>query len=251
MKHFLAIYKARSLIPMIQPLSNQIHDAIAPISLAAILYDLDGTLVNTDPLHFQVWRAMLGDFELAIDEAFYQTKISGRLNPAIVSDLLPHLSPEERQQFIDQKEARFREQAPQLTPLAGLLEVIQWAKQQGIQQAVVTNAPTENAYHMLRALRLEGTFDQVVIADVLGIGKPDPAPYQYALQQFNLSPQQAIAFEDSPSGMKSAVGAGIRTVGIASTHDPQALYALGATLVVADFSAPELWQWLGATVNSL
>jgi HAD superfamily hydrolase (TIGR01509 family) len=236
---------------MAQPFSNQASPPIAPPNLAAILYDLDGTLVNTDPLHFQVWQAMLQAFGLAIDEAFYQTKISGRLNPAIVQDLLPHLSPDERQQFIEQKEARFREQAPQLTPLAGLAEVIQWATAQGMKQGVVTNAPTKNVYHVLKALHLEETFDQVVIADVLGVGKPDPAPYNHALQAFGLSPNQAIAFEDSPSGMRSAVGAGIPTVGIASTHDPQTLYALGAALVVPNFAAPELWQWLGATVNSL
>lgn len=233
-----------------QPLHSALT-ANAPTDLAAILYDLDGTLVNTDPLHFQVWQAMLRHFELDIDEAFYQTKISGRLNPAIVQELLPHLSPGERNQFIEQKEAQFREQAPQLAPLAGLVEIIQWATTQGMKQGVVTNAPTKNVYHVLKALDLEETFDQVVIADVLGIGKPDPAPYNHALKAFGLSPNQAIAFEDSPSGMRSAVGAGIPTVGIASTHDPQTLYALGAALVVPDFAAPALWQWLGATANSL
>lgn len=242
-KHFLAIAS------MTSPLSNQSSAAIAPTNLAAILYDLDGTLVNTDPLHFQVWQAILREFELEIDEAFYQTKISGRLNPAIMQDLLPHLSSDERQKFIDQKEVRFREQAPQLRPLAGLMEVIQWADQQGLKQGVVTNAPTENVYHVLKALHLEETFDQVVIADALGIGKPDPAPYSHALKQFDLSPKQALAFEDSPSGMRSAVSAGILTIGIASTHDPQTLYSLGATLVVPDFGAPALWDFLRATTT--
>ena len=216
-----------------------------------MLYDLDGTLVNTDPLHFQVWQAMLQDVGLAIDAAFYQTRISGRLNPAIVKDLLPHLSVEEQQTFVEQKEARFREQAPELTPLGGLIEVIHWAEQQGLKQGVVTNAPTENVYHMLKALHLEDRFDQVVISEVLGVGKPDPAPYTHALKQFNLLPQQAIAFEDSPSGIRSAVAAGINTVGIASTHDPQTLYSLGATLVVSDFSAPELRRFLGAAIDRL
>lgn len=227
-----------------QPPSDQVLAALAEPKLAAILYDLDGTLVNTDPLHFQVWRAMLREFELDVDEAFYQAKISGRLNPAIVQDLLPHLSPAQQQQFIEQKEARFREQAPQLTPLAGLMDVVQWATRQGLKQGVVTNAPTENVYHMLKALHLEATFDQVVIADVLGIGKPDPAPYSHALKQFNLAPKQAIAFEDSPSGVRSAVAAGIPTIGIASTHDSRTLYSLGATLVIPDFTASELWDLL-------
>ncbi|MBW4578873.1 MAG: HAD family phosphatase [Tildeniella nuda ZEHNDER 1965/U140] len=234
---------------MTSPLSNQVPAAIVPPKLAAILYDLDGTLVNTDPLHFQVWQAMLREFGLDIDEAFYQTKISGRLNPAIVQDLLPYLSPAEQQQFIQQKESRFREQSPQLTPLRGLEKVMQWATEHGLKQGVVTNAPTENVYHVLKALHLEETFDQVVIADVLGIGKPDPTPYSHALKQFSLSPKQAIAFEDSPSGMRSAVAAGIPTIGIASTHDPETLYSLGAMLVVPDFAAAELWQWLRTTVN--
>lgn len=231
---------------MTLPPATQTFTTINRTHLAAILYDLDGTLVNTDPVHFRVWQAMLQDSGLDIDEPFYQTKISGRLNPAIVQDLLPHLSPSEQQQFIAQKEARFREQAPQLMALSGLGEMLQWAKTQGMKQGVVTNAPSENVYHVLKALHLETTFDQVVIADELGIGKPDPAPYNHALKTFNLTPEQAIAFEDSPSGIRSAISAGIPTVGIATTHEPQTLYSLGATLVVPDFAAPELWDWLGS-----
>ncbi|MBW4469468.1 MAG: HAD-IA family hydrolase [Stenomitos rutilans HA7619-LM2] len=236
---------------MTLPRLNELSTPVNSTNLAAILYDLDGTLVNTDPVHFQVWQAMLQAVGLEIDEPFYQTKISGRLNPAIVQDLLPHLSSTEQEQFIAQKEASFREQAPHLTPLAGLGEILQWAITQGIKQGVVTNAPTENVYHVLKALHLETTFDQVVIADELGIGKPDPAPYTHALKIFNLTPEQAIAFEDSPSGIRSAVSAGIPTVGIASTHNPQTLYSLGATLVVPNFAAPKLRHWLGVTVNSL
>ncbi|MEP1058813.1 MULTISPECIES: HAD family hydrolase [Cyanophyceae] len=232
-----------------QPNLEQALATIAETQLLGILYDLDGTLVNTDPLHFQVWQAMLQEYGLDIDEAFYQAKISGRLNPAIVQDLLPHLSPLQQQQFIEQKEAQFREQAPQLTPLPGLMKLMQWATEQGLKQGVVTNAPPENVHHVLRSLHLEEAFDQVVIADILGIGKPDPAPYTHALQQFDLAPKQALAFEDSPSGIRSAVGAGILTIGIATSYDPQTLYALGAALVIPDFTAPALWELLDATAN--
>ena len=217
--------------------------------LAAILYDLDGTLVNTDPVHYQVWRDLLQEFGLEVDETFYQTRISGRLNPVIVQDLLPELSPEAGQQLADQKEARFRALAPLLTPLPGLMTLIQWATHRHLKQAVVTNAPVENVHHMLSALQLQSTFDAVVISDLLGIGKPDPAPYRYALEQCGLTPTQAIAFEDSPSGIRSAVGAGILTIGVASTQEPAALYALGATLVIPDFNAPELWTLLEQIVQ--
>lgn len=208
-------------------------------NLSALLFDLDGTLANTDPFHYRAWKELLQEFGIEIDESFYKSHISGRLNPAIVQDLLPQLSPEQGQRFIAQKEAHFRELAPQLLPLSGLPELLNWANRQGLKQAVVTNAPSENVYHTLNALHLGEHFETIVIADDLGIGKPDPTPYLYALEQLGISAEEAIAFEDSPSGVRSAVGAGILTIGIASTQNPQALYDVGAEWVVPDFAALE------------
>lgn len=219
-------------------------------TLAALLYDLDGTLTNTDPFHFQAWQEQLREHGMEIDTTFYQAQISGRLNPAIVADLLPQLAPAAAETFIAQKEARFRSLAPNLSPLAGLTTVLDWASDRRLRQGVVTNAPPENVHHTLQSLQLDQAFDPVVIADVLGIGKPDPTPYRYALELLGLPADQAIAFEDSPSGIRSAVGAGILTIGIASTHDPETLYAVGAKLVVADFTAAELWQLLQQLVEA-
>lgn len=219
--------------------------------LAAIFYDLDGTISNTDPIHFQVWQEILRDYKIEIDEEFYKSHMSGRLNPDIVQDLLPHFSLEAVQQFSDRKEARFRERAPELSPLPGLLNLIAWANGRGLKQAVVTNAPGENASHMLRVLHLQDKFERVVIAEDIGIPKPDPAPYQHALAYFGLNPAQALAFEDSPSGIRAAVRAGIPTVGIASTQEPSVLYELGAMLVVPDFTAPQLWELLGVPKKCL
>lgn len=215
--------------------------------LAGILYDLDGTIVNTDPLHFQAWQEILREYEIEIDDRFYKARMSGRLNPAIVQDLLPQLSQESGQKFCDRKEALFREMAAELTPLPGLLNLIAWGEEQGFKQAVVTNAPRENANYMLKVLHLQHRFEQVFIAEEIGIAKPNPELYQYALAYFNLSPQQALAFEDSPSGIRAAVGAKIPTVGIASTQELGELYDLGAKLVISDFTDSQLWELLGVT----
>ncbi len=213
--------------------------------LTALLFDLDGTLADTDPIHFHTWRDILCNYGLEIDRPFYQTNFSGRLNAAIVQDLLPHLSIEEGQQLSERKEAEFRQRAAQqLQPLAGLLNLLSWANTQNLKQAVVTNAPKENAQFMLQVLGLENSFTTVVLAEELPKGKPDPLPYQEALQQLGVSSQSAVAFEDSPSGIRSAVSAGILTVGIASTHDPQDLYAVGATLVIEDFADSRLEELL-------
>jgi HAD superfamily hydrolase (TIGR01509 family) len=212
--------------------------------LTALLFDLDGTLVETDSIHFLIWQEMLGQHGLEIDRNFYQTKISGRLNPDIVRDLLPQLSEIEQARFAWDKEAEFRQRADALQPLAGLSEILHWVETEQLKLAVVTNAPKENAEFMLKALRLEDTFTTVILGDNLPKGKPDPLPYQEALNRLGVTAEEAIAFEDSPSGMRSAIGARIPTVGIASTHKPEKLYQLGATLVVDDFADPRLWDWL-------
>lgn len=212
--------------------------------LAALLYDLDGTIADTDPVHYIAWQDVLQEFGVQIDETIYKQRMSGRTNPPIIAEFLPQLSSGESEAFADRKEARFRELAEQLQPMAGLRELIDWGKQNGLKQAVVTNAPRENAHFMLKLLKLDRVFDRVILADDLGIGKPDPAPYLYALNEFRISPDQAIAFEDSPSGVRSAVAAKIPTIGITSTQMPETLCGLGVKFAIADFTAPELWTLL-------
>ncbi|MGL5081227.1 MAG: HAD family hydrolase [Microcoleaceae cyanobacterium] len=212
--------------------------------LRAILFDLDGTLVNTDPLHFQVWQEILKAYQLEIDQPFYQAKVSGRQNPEIIVDLLPQLSETEVKQFAEHKEARFREIALNLTPLAGVLEALTWLEDRSLKTAVVTNAPRKNAEFMLTVLHLRDRFKTVVLGEEMIAGKPDPAPYQFCLEQLGIQADEAIVFEDSPAGIRSAVGAGIETVGVATTHDPKSLKAFGASRVIDDFQDVDLWPWL-------
>lgn len=218
--------------------------------LIAVLFDLDGTLVNTDPLHYQTWQEILRDYGLEIDQAFYKARISGRLNPLIVQDLLPQISFEAGQQLADYKEARFREIGLSLTPLAGLLDFLAWIETQGLRKAVVTNAPRENVNFLLEVLKLADTFDPVVLAEDAIAGKPDPAPYKLALSLLGVSPKEAIAFEDSCSGIHSAVGAGIYTIGVASTHDPEVLLEAGAAMVIPDFTEKQLWFLLDSLMET-
>lgn len=213
--------------------------------LKALLFDLDGTIADTDSIHFETWKEVLHEYGVEIDRPFYQAHFSGRLNPAIVQEMLPQLSVEAGEQVSDRKEAAFRQRAAQLlTPMPGLMEVLTWMEEQHLLRAVVTNAPSENARFMLQTLKLERTFPLVILGQELPKGKPDPMPYQVALDQLRVEATEAIAFEDSPSGMRSALSAGIQTVGIASTHSPEELYDLGADLVVANFADSQLLEFL-------
>jgi len=227
--------------------------------LAAILFDLDGTLANTDPIHYITWREMLLGYGIEINEEIYKTRFTGRLNPQIVEDFLPQLSPQEGAKLADDKEALFRQMAPNMKPTPGLGELLQWTQKHQIKRGLVTNAPILNAEHMLAALGLQDTFDTIVITEAEGIpGKPDPAPYQLALQKLGISPEsaicaprssKAIALEDSPSGIRSAVAAGIPTIGVASTQEVQKLLDVGAFMAIADFTDLQLWTLLNSLGN--
>jgi beta-phosphoglucomutase-like phosphatase (HAD superfamily) len=83
-----------------------------------------------------------------------------------------------------------------------------------------------------------------VLSDEVGPVKPDPAPYRAALDKLGVRPNEAIAFEDSTSGIASSVAAGIPTVGIASTQEPEKLLEGGAFVVAKDFTDPVLRELL-------
>lgn len=205
----------------------------------ALLLDLDGTLTETDSLHRATWAGVLKPHGIEVDEEFYKENISGRINPDVVRDILSHLSEKEGLQLAEAKEIDFRSRADGLEPLPGLMFFLQKARERGLMLALVTNAPQENVATILGGLDLENAFDATLLAGDVGAGKPDPAPYLAALEKLNLSPEETIAFEDSASGIISAVGAGVPTVGVASTHDPEKLREAGAFTVIDDFSDPE------------
>ena len=210
------------------------------LMLKALLFDLDGTLAETNSVHFSTWVETLKPYGIEVTWDFYRDKISGRTTPEVSEDLLPDLAPEEAREVGESKEASFRERAGELVPLQGLLGFVEEARRRDLNIALVTNAPKENVLAMLDALGLEDAFEPTVVAEDVGVGKPDPAPYNAALEALGVRADEAVAFEDSPSGITSSVAAGIPTVGIASTHDPEDLEELGVNLVAQNFDDPKL-----------
>jgi HAD superfamily hydrolase (TIGR01509 family) len=206
----------------------------------ALLFDLDGTLAETDSLHLPTWVDALEPYGVEVDEAFYRDKISGRSTAEIVRELLPELTDEQGRSIGDAKEASFRERASELEPLPGLVDFVERGRKRGLRIALVTNAPEENVKMILLALKLRDFFDTVVLADEVEAVKPDPAPYRAALEKTGVPAEEALAFEDSISGISSSVAAGIPTVGIASSQEPQKLLVAGAFMTAQDFTDPQL-----------
>jgi len=212
--------------------------------LKALIFDMDGTLVHSDPVHLRAFAEILGPEGIVIDEDIYRSSIIGRTNEAIFASLLPKHTVKEHEAFAERKEAAFRRLALELEPLAGLIELLDWAEKRGVRIALVTNAPLLNATHMLDVLGLAERFQVKVTIDQVARGKPDPLPYLTALDQLGLKPEEAIAFEDSPSGMKAAKGAGLFSFGVLTGLTADEMKALGADLTIETFHDQALWEIL-------
>ena len=210
--------------------------------LEALLFDLDGTLTDTDTLHLQALQQLLREQGRELSEAEFDAHVSGRANADMCRYLFPGRPVAEHEAFADRKEARFRALSPTLQPTAGLERLLAHAERCGIGMAVVTNAPRANAQHMLAAMGLAERFEHVLVAEELARAKPDPLPYLTGLERLGARADHALAFEDSVPGVTAASRAGILTVGLSTSQAPQVLLEAGAQLVVKNFDDERLWQ---------
>ena len=215
-----------------------------------LLFDLDGTIVDTDGLHFEAFRQVLAERDRAIDHATYKAQVMGRPNAAIAAWLFPCENEAAQRAFSDAKEARFRSLAREMAPLPGLVAVLDWAQRIGARRAVVTNAPRRNAEFVLGTLGLAHRFETLVIGEECARSKPDPLPYVTALARLGRPPEKAIAFEDSSSGIAAARAAGLFTFGMTTGLDAQTLHAAGADAAIADFEDPLLREKLAGQFGS-
>ena len=118
----------------------------------ALLFDLDGTLVDSDPEHLVAFQRVFAPHGIELDHSEYAAKIMGASNAMIASRYLAHLSPVEQAATLDAKEADYRDNLGALEPILGALALLDFADRRGLKRAVVTNAPRANAEKVLAAL---------------------------------------------------------------------------------------------------
>ena len=215
----------------------------------ALLFDIDGTLADTDALHLQAFNLVFGPRGHVFDHPRFTRELQGFSNASIGERFLAN-EPPDRQAAMDEKEAAFRDLvAGQIEPTPGLMELLARADQAGIPLVAVTNAPRLNAEMLLAGLGIIRRFKAVVIGDELPHGKPHPMPYLEGLRAVNASPDLSVAFEDSRSGIKSASAAGIATVGIRTSLGHDDMIEAGARLTARTFDDPDLIRLVATRMN--
>lgn len=219
--------------------------------LKAFLFDLDGTLANTDELHHLAFADLLAPHGIELTYAEYTSHILGRPNTDIMGRYFPQLSMQEQTRIADEKEATYRGMLLKyaLEPLPGLIDLLNWADTHGIKAAVVTNAPRASAEAVLPALGIQHRFHALIIGDECTRPKPDPAPYRAAMAALGVTPADSIAFEDAPSGLRAARGSGAFVFGMRTSLDDHALRQAGAHETLTDYTDAALWHRLDASLK--
>jgi HAD superfamily hydrolase (TIGR01509 family) len=187
-----------------------------PAFPSAVLWDLDGTLADSEEYHWLSWRdAMRAEgVELTYDRFLASF---GQRNDRILGAWLGEAADATRIRRIgDWKEAEYRRlaEARGLTPLAGAREWVERLHRDGWKQAIASSAPRLNVETMLHVLKFDGLIDAMVSADEVKKGKPDPDVFLAAAAAVSVPPSRCVVVEDAPAGVEAGRRAGMKTIGV-------------------------------------
>lgn len=203
---------------------------------AAVIFDMDGVLVDSNPYHLAKWIEFLDHHEISYKEEELPEQILGKRNDTAFRYFLgPDLTPEETHRLSEEIEETFRRVfKPHAKPLPGLDALIKECHAAGIPMAVASSAVRSNIEFVVDALGYRPYFRTMVSGDEVTHAKPDPEIYLKAADHLGIDPADAVAFEDSYVGIGAVNNAGMKCVAIASTFPIEKLAPL-ATLAVPSF----------------
>jgi beta-phosphoglucomutase len=211
--------------------------------MIALIFDMDGVIIDSNPLHRQAWAAFNRGYGLETTEAM-QRRMYGKRNDQIVRDYFGEgISPEEVEARGRAKERLYREMLTGRTEemlVPGLREFLE--RYRDLPMGVGSNAEPENIALVLDETGLRGYFRAVVDGHQVRHPKPDPEVYLRVAELLETDPAECIVFEDSHSGAAAAVAAGMRVIGISTTDDNLS----GTAITIDNFRSGDLDLWLQA-----
>jgi len=199
--------------------------------LSGVVFDLDGVIVDSHPVHKKTWRTFLASVGKEVSESDLDYIFEGRRRRDILVHFLGQLSDSEIQEYGNKKDELFRQACADLEPVAGSVEFIKKVERAGLCIALATSASRQRTRWTLDQLKIAGYFDAVITGDDVTHSKPDPAIYRLAAQRLSISPERLVAVEDSVCGVRAARAAGLSCLGIALGENIHSLVLAGADRV--------------------
>ena len=210
-----------------------------PEGTQALLFDLDGTLIDSMPAHQLAWIEWHRRHGLPMDEPAFFSATAGRSNHEILRDMLPARAESELDGLVDEKEELYRAQARQkLELIAGARAYVAAAREAGLRLAICTASTPANMKLAFDKFGLDGWVDAVTSpADGLR-GKPHPDIFLEAARRLGVAPEHCVVFEDAPLGIEAARRARMRAVALTTTLPADAFAGYSnLTAIAPDFLA--------------
>lgn len=203
-------------------------------ALQAVIWDMDGVLVDSEPTHQETWRAAFAAFNLPV----YPERLKrsfGMTSEMVVDMMSDHALPEEKIAEICAEKARLFRQAilERVEIFPGVMGWLDSFRQNGVSQAVASSGTPENIALILEKLGIQGYFD-VTVSGKGAPSKPDPFIFHKAANLLGVSPLNCLVIEDSAPGVKAARAAGMPCVAVKTTSPAEDLE--GADIIVDNLS---------------
>jgi len=209
----------------------------------AIIFDMDGVLVDSSPFHLRKWMDLLQARGIPFEEQELRLIVLGPANDAIFRHFLGNdLTREQLYELSEELDANFRREiGPHPPAIAGVRRFIEECHAQGIAMAVASAAIANNVKFLISALGLQDYFRETLAVDATTHPKPHPEIYLKTAERLGVDPAACAVFEDSYVGIEAAKRAGMKCVAIASTFSAEDLRReTHADLIVPNFESVSL-----------
>ncbi len=190
--------------------------------IKAVIFDLDGTLIDTEKLYRKFWPMAMAEhgFELSDERALFIRSLGRPFAPIqykkwFGEDFDYYAVRDTRKRIFNEHVAKYGIEA-----MPGAAELVKKLKTKGLITAIATATDPERTEHYLGLAGLSGLFEKIVSATMVEKGKPAPDVYLYACGQLGLSPDECVAVEDAPNGIRSAYDAGLKVIMVPDQTGP-------------------------------
>jgi len=210
----------------------------------AVVFDMDGVLINSHPAHLAAWRGFLRSLGKDVSDNELAFILEGRTRDEILRHFFGRLAEWELHEYGKRKDQIFRRMEHRIEAIPGVMQFLLELSRRDIAMAVATSASEIRTVSTIERMGIAEHFAAVITAGDVSNGKPDPMVYRLACERLKVAPERALAFDDAPAGIQSAKAAGMRCIGVSNNGFTGQLLAKGAEKVIPDFvglTVERLW----------
>ncbi|OXA74901.1 haloacid dehalogenase superfamily, subfamily IA, variant 3 with third motif having DD or ED [Flavobacterium aquidurense] len=190
-----------------------------------VIFDMDGVICHTNPHHAKAFEAFFDKYQIRHSEQEFEEHMYGKHNGYIMTHFFKRpITGEELIKLEDEKEGMFREvYKDKVETIPFYLDFLSELRSRGFKTAVATSAPRANLDLIANVLKLDEKMDSMMSSEDVKQHKPNPEVYLKSAERVGVSPSDCVVFEDSFSGVTAGLNAGMKVVGVLSSHTKEQL----------------------------